>query len=506
LTDARAHTIGKDRELFVDDLLVESMSGLRRVWHPLRKPLAEPVLTPLKPWEGKSVHLNGAAVRDDADGLFKMWYGTGTGCREEWAWRTVICYAESEDGIRWRRPALGIHDFRGETENNIVAVPCRPEGTFWRFGPFSNTINPGDVETPHKALAFSFNAEKHSRDVPHPSGVYLMTSADGLRWEEKREPLWLMADGYGDGPRLTYDAPRKRYIGFLKVYEDEEGRPVRRKAIGGILKSFTRDQNDAWVEIARDPAMRRRRAVTVSEDLIHWTEPRYILPPDEQDKPADQTYTHVGWRYGSLYCGFLSMYHLEDHDPWIAGRQHIEAIYSRDGEHWERPADRVVMLEPGRLDRGWDFGAPFYVSQMPPIRVKDELWFYYNGVNSLHAPFGRREGTVGAVGLATMRVDGFASMDAAASGGALLTVPIQAGQEHLFVNADVARGEIAVEVRDVDGRPVPGFSFADAIPIRKDAARIEAAWKTLSALPMERSVRLAFRLRSASLYSFWTEP
>jgi len=238
----------------------------------------------------------GNVMRDPEDGLFKMWYLTGSGNAEDWPSMTLICYATSRDGVHWARPRLGIHGFRGSRENNIVAVPCVPEGTKWRFGPFSNTVNTDDPETPHKALAFSFNQWKRDRSVIHPSGTYLMTSSDGLHWSESARPLWYLADGYGDGPRLTYDAPERRYIAFLKVYEDRAGRPLRRREVAGVLRSFVKERNEEWVELAENPDLVRRRAVTVSEDLVHWTEPRYILPMDDQDCPGDQTYTHTGWR------------------------------------------------------------------------------------------------------------------------------------------------------------------------------------------------------------------
>ena len=502
--------LGPARALFVDDALIGRSRGLRRKWHPLRKPLSRPVLIPLAPWEGTGLQAIGLVRRDPADGLFKMWYSTGTGNGQDWLTRTLVCYATSIDGIHWDRPSLGIHSFRGVRENNIIAAPCIPEGTKWRFGPFSNTVNPHDSRHPHKALVFSFNADKHSRRVRHASGTYLMTSSDGLHWRESPRPLWYLADGFGDGPRLAYDADKRRYIGFLKVYEDSEGRPLRRQVAGGVLKSLIRDKNDAWVELARHPNLVRRRAVTLTDDLVHWSEPRYILPTDDRDAPGDQTYTHVAWPYESMYLGWLTMYHTRTRGRWVAGSQHIEAIFSRDGEDWHRPDDRTVMLPPGMLDRDWDYGSPFFMSQSPPIRVGDELWFYYNSVKCLHAPDGRGDSGFTCVGLATIRVDGFASMDAPRAGGTLLMRPMKAAGNRLCLNADagggVAVGRILVEIRDVAGRPLRGRRFADCIPVDRDAARIEVTWRAKAAAICGRVVRLAFKMNSASLYSVWTEP
>ena len=496
-------------QLFVDDFLIESANETKRVWHALERPLREPVLCPVMPWEGPRVLATGNVMRDTRDGLFKMWYLTGTANENDWLTRTLLCYAESKDGVRWERPPLGIHSFRGSRDNNIFAVPCVPEGTNWRFGPFSNTYNRDDSETPHKALGFSFNQWKGDRDIVHPSGTYLMTSPDGVHWTESEKPLWYLADGFGDGPRLTYDGPKKRYIGFLKVYEDREGRKLRRQKLAGMTKSFIKNGNDRWVELADNPDLVRRRAVTISQDLINWTEPEYILPLDDQDCPGDQTYTHAGWRYESMYLGLLTIYHLQPNEKWTIGTQHIEPIYSRDGVMWVRPKDRNVILHPGRLYTDWDQGAPFFFAHAQPIRVGHELYFYYNAHRLLHkiGPYDRGDTQFGAVGLAVLRVDGFASMDSGDGEGSLITKPLEMAGTRLYVNVDAFGGQMEVEARDAEGKALPGYSFDDSVPIRENAAASAVRWKSGERKSLEgRIVRLAFKLRNASLYSFWMMP
>ena len=500
--------VGRAHQLLVDDFLIAQKRGMARSWYELRRPFAGPVLCPVMPWEGSRVIATGNVRRDPDDGLFKMWYLAGSGNADDWPSMTLICHATSTDGVQWTRPALGIHAFRGSLQNNIVAAPCIPEGTKWRFGPFSNTVNPHDHERPHKALAFSFNQWKRDPGVVHPSGTYLMTSSDGLHWDESARPLWYLADGYGDGPRLMYDASRRRYMAFLKVYEDSRGRPLRRQDVAGVLKSFVKDGSDEWVELAENQDLVRRRAIAFSDDLVHWTEPRYILPIDDQDNPGDQTYTLTGWPYESMYLGLLTIYHLESHGTWTAGTQHIEPVYSRDGEDWVRPGDRSVVFPPGRLHTDWDQGAPFFFSHAQPIRVGDELWFYYNAHRRLHkiGPYDRGDQEFGAVGLATLRVDGFASMDASASGGSLVTRPVKLAGQRLFMNADAAQGQVQVEVRDTEGKPLRGRRFADAVPVREDATRVEVRWRGANPTSLRgRVVQLAMRAREASIYSFWTE-
>src|SRR2546426_11227408 len=71
--------------------------------------------------------------------------------------------------------------------------------------------------------------------------------------------------------------------------------------------------------------------------------------------------------------------------------------------------------------------------------------FYVSGRTG--RPGSNKAGTC-ATGLATLRRDGFASMDAGETGGTLTTRPVRFSGKHLFVNVDNAKGELRVEILD----------------------------------------------------------
>lgn len=56
-----------------------------------------PVLTPKGNYEKSSV-MNPCVIWDESESLFKMWYAAGESYEPD-----VICYAESEDGINWKK-------------------------------------------------------------------------------------------------------------------------------------------------------------------------------------------------------------------------------------------------------------------------------------------------------------------------------------------------------------------------------------------------------------------
>jgi len=111
----------------------------------------------------------------------------------------------------------------------------------------------------------------------------------------------------------------------------------------------------------------------------------------------------------------------------------------------------------------------------------------------------------GATGLATLRRDGFASLDAGPEQGMLSTRPVRFSGNHLFVNVDCPTGELRVEVVDEHGDAIPPFTTSLCRPIIENSSKTEVTWKDggdLSAVA-GRPVQFRFLLRQGSLYSFW---
>ena len=135
--------------------------------------------------------------------------------------------------------------------------------------------------------------------------------------------------------------------------------------------------------------------------------------------------------------------------------------------------------------------------------VGDRLYFYSSG--RAGAPKGPGDN---GTGLSTLRRDGFISMDAGRSAGFLTTRPVRFSGRYLFVNVDSPNGELRVEALGEDGHAIAPFTLENCAPIRVDNTLQAVAWKggaDLSTLA-GRPIRFRFRLRQASLYSFWVSP
>jgi len=65
--------VGREKQLFLDDVVIENQTGLHRSFHRVKKHPKNPLVIPEKPWEGRSVLLYGGVVRDPTTKRFRMW-------------------------------------------------------------------------------------------------------------------------------------------------------------------------------------------------------------------------------------------------------------------------------------------------------------------------------------------------------------------------------------------------------------------------------------------------
>jgi len=104
--------LGTRRKLLFNDSLVSDPKGGFQITPDPAQRTEGPVLSPEKPWERYGLHSVSVV---DHNGLYKLWYGARG---EDKVGR--LCYATSSDGIHWTRPDLGLVEYEGSKENNIV--------------------------------------------------------------------------------------------------------------------------------------------------------------------------------------------------------------------------------------------------------------------------------------------------------------------------------------------------------------------------------------------------
>jgi DNA-binding FadR family transcriptional regulator len=442
--------------LFVDDGEIESMRRLTRTLHTANKHPHNPVLRPEYEWEGLGISPGATVLFDDERKEYRMWY-EGYRYLSMLEEQYTLCYATSTDGIHWRKPWVGIVEFEGSRENNLLI----PWGDPARHDTMSSTI----FYDPDSADADRRYTMIHFCHGMHPLGLGISTSPDGLRWTPMPDnPV----DAGGDEP------------------------------VGDVLYALVEPGNKhmaAYYRVRLRVRPRRTLARAESTDLVHWTGHQVILEADEDDPPDAELCGLTPFRYGDLILGFL----------WVATRNgtraEVQLACSRDGTTWQRVGDRRPFLP--QEDEG-PFGNYMVARTTVPIVVGNELWFYYTGMERpLTEPLGNHPR---GIGLATLTMDRFVSLDAGDDEGDVVTRPIDiADQTRILINA-IANpgGSILVELLDVDGKPIPGYTRDDALPFEDNAVFHPVAWRHHARLAdLEgQTLRIRFILRRARLFAF----
>jgi hypothetical protein len=448
--------LGSRRELLVDDHLIARMDGVTLKMH---KPQAHDVgLVCDAPWEGNTSGY--FTLFQDGD-LFRCYYrgthydeATQKGTHTE-----TTCYAESRDGITWTKPKLGLVEFNGSKDNNIVLIG---EGCH-NFAPFLDANPNCPPESRYKALA---GTGDNTTRKQRPS-LQAWHSPDGLRWSRMREEPVITAGSFDSQNTAFYDTERGEYRAYWRYftggYTDERG----------------------W----KPSGVRAIRTAT-SKDLLHWENQADL---EHGDAPAAQLYTSAVRPYARaphLFLGFPTRYQPQ--------HQQVEPVLmtSRDGVHFRRwPEPLIPITAPKDRDGNRSNYQTIGLLALPGRERELSAYAteaYYKGPGSRIRRF-------------TFRVDGFVSANAAAK-GELLTKPLTFAGAKLSLNI-VSKGATRVEVQDASGKAIPGFALNDCAAITGDFVDHTVTWKGGSLASLAgRPVRLRFELQQADLFALQFAP
>jgi len=290
---------------------------------------------------------------------------------------------------------------------------------------------------------------------------------------------------------------------------------------GDYCTFFYNPFRGVWVySIKRDTPNGRARYYAESREFltpgvfdrsVFWANADQLDQPDPKIGDTPQLYSLSAIAYESVLLGAFQILVGPRNSICELGSfpkiTDIKLGFSRDGFHWDRP-DRRAFIAATRKEGDWDRGYVHTTTGVCLV-VGDQLYFPFTAYSGI-APDGKHRGmyTGAGIGMAVLRRDGFASMEAKDGPGRLTTRPVTFTGSRLFVNAAPAGGQLRVEVIDESGGVVPGFSNAECIPVSEDGTRQPVAWKSgsdLSAL-RGRPVRFRFSLSQGSLYAFWVSP
>jgi hypothetical protein len=424
----------------------------------LKRSGRNPVFTSQKPWEAAGIHW-GSVIRSRVDGKFKFFYGTHFPGAQEGAVlidnseqgknHCVVCYAESDDGLNWRRPGLDLYFKDQFPGNNIVlAWPSY-------YNDSSSVIEDMiDSDPKRRYKMMMFHLDTKNREL---SGACLLVSPDGLRWQFTGTVLPAQ-----DADSLWQDKQTGRYYAFLK---DRLGN-------------------------------NRSRVLMHSSDFTNWSEPQWIFTPDRGDHDGTNFYNQSAFTLAGRTLGFLNVYDVTTQTTWI------ELIESADNINWRRMPSRPKLLQPG--GPGTYDGGGTYVGLAEPILMGDEYWYYYYASADRHdeAAAGETAQMKPSLAIATFKKNRLVGQQTE-NDGFFATLPFVCPGGKLFLNF-VSKEPVMVSVKLWGyGSEYEGFTQEDCVAVTGDQARGEIVWKTKATLDELKGkyVRLKVSGRNAVAYS-----
>ena len=337
--------IGSRVEPFVDDTLIESMSGglsLRMHRAPADRSRCS---SSTPPGKGPAITTSPSSRTGTSTACTTGACGPGTCPASGKGWPMNTCYAESRDGTNWTRPKLGLVEFEGSKENNIILTGPpgdwgSPTSNFFAFRDTNPQVAP---EEQYKGVG-GINR-----------GLYLLVSADGIHWKAKGSGLYMnhdmstvpMINGFDSHNVIFWDAGRERYQAYLRDMYLSPGLGERTRSV----------------------------RVTTSEDFANWTYPDWI---DMGEAPPDQLYTFSAtpyFRAPHIYVAFpkrLLKYRRselpEQYDSLRGvGLSDSVFMFSRDGANWDRRY-LEAFVRPGSDPLDWTDRSNYVAAGLVPTR------------------------------------------------------------------------------------------------------------------------------------------
>ena len=382
---------------------------------------------------------NVGGVHRVGDELWLWYHGQG----EEALHR--VCFATSRDGYTWQKPNLGLVQYNGSTDNNVVQLPGGENDSVFCGVVFHEPDDPDPARRFKAVLAIN-------------KRLTAVVSSDGVRWREIDSRPELPACEVSGGTR------------FNGCY-------------------YLSGHGGSHFGAARQLVM------AVSNDFEHWMEATCLGMRRENIPPRPMAYgfnegeqVHGGaalWNRGNVIIGLYGQWH----GPRNNDRRHVDMdlglVVSNDALHYKEPIPDFRMV--AAAEDGFR-----HLPELPMLfkysglvqgqgfeNVGEETLFWYT-------PW--PEQVSDGVRVASWKRDRLGYFQAfparhlrSPQACHVISAPIdlegQRGRVSLNVDGLSESAQMSVEILDQTYRPVAGYARADCLPLDSGLQQ-QVAWKT----------------------------
>ncbi len=322
-----APEMNRGRYLLLDKRIIESTDNVKLTLGAVRKDENNPLFSEgHNPWE---LHYNNpylSMIYDEEEKLYKVWYSLYIRApyedipADQRAWQNWrygarvggVCYATSKDGIKWDKPKLGVVDFDGNKDNNIVLVLQHGVAVI-------KDLHEKDPQRRYKAI------------LPQKSQSVACFSPDGIHWKQQK----IGRIDWGDTQQgLWWDERLQKYVLITR----------------------------RWM---RRPEKKRLAVRAESSDFINWTPTQLVM---EGVDCRMQVHDLIVKPYCGIYIGMIGLFDI------VQSRQWVELAWSPDSITWHRVEPGKALIPNGPNQGDYDWGCVF--SGVPIIRKDEILIYY----------------------------------------------------------------------------------------------------------------------------------
>lgn len=474
-----------------DDVMIPFSQGLKLEMRLPEKYPGNPVVDRGGPDDPDSwaVQFYGSVIRDGDK--FRMWYVSAGKDRLDKSvprsapWR--VAYAESDDGVNWTKPSLGLVEFYGSTDNNLVKMDP-PIGTL-------NVKVIKDDDDPDPARRYKMGAHVwFPKNDVRLGNLAPYVSPDGLTWTYLGEVEPVDAEMPIDQTPLP---------------------PIHIEPVGGLFKwddtFYTSGQNAV---VAARPYHGRVTRTFISPDFENWhgasavgfvREAQHTLLGPGRSREGEQTHEgNAVWVRNNVLIGVSGLW--RGAKEWKDVTIDLGLVYSHDGVHFREALNEFVFIERG-ADGEWDQGGLLQGQGFE--NIGEQTLIYYGAWDPRHW---KGSPPRGGVGIAMLPRDRFGDLmvDSRTKGpgnyqmpeivSEFLTAPIELegdGPHRFYVNADGLGDDasLRIELLDHAGTPLPELSGDNAATVNESGFQTPILWNrrdSAEGLPDRIRVKVVF--------------